>query len=195
MASTGRKGLRADLLRQTLAKYPPSVRTAGEALVVEINASAAEQAAHLDRLLTELPKGDFSRGQAVFISKKAACINCHAVGYLGGRLGPDLTNIGKTRTERDLLEAVIFPSVSFVRGYDPVIVEIKDEDKIIGIVTTETREEIVVATGPVETRRLPRSRVVDIRPSPMSLMPDGMEAAMTKQELADLILFLKEVRR
>ncbi|QOV91031.1 PVC-type heme-binding CxxCH protein [Humisphaera borealis] len=194
-ASPGKKGLRSDVLKATLAKYPQTIRDAGELLLKELNASAAEQSAHLDKLLSELPKGDFSRGQAVFLGKKASCINCHAVGYLGGRLGPDLTNIGKTRSERDLLEAIVFPSVSFVRGYDPVYVDIRGEDKIVGIVTTESRDEIVVATGPQDVRRLPRSQVIDIRPSPLSLMPDGMEAAMTKQELADVIAFLKEVRR
>jgi hypothetical protein len=40
------------------------------------------------------------------------------MGYLGGKVGPDLTSVGQIRTERDLLEAVVYPSASFVRSYE-----------------------------------------------------------------------------
>ena len=58
----------------------------------------------------------------MFNGAKAACLSCHAIGYIGGRIGPDLTRIGQVRSERDLLEAVVFPNASFARGYEPVIV-------------------------------------------------------------------------
>ena len=60
--------------------------------------------AKIEELLTLLPSGDIKRGQLVFNSQKAACASCHAIGYLGGTVGPDLTHIGKIRSERDLLE-------------------------------------------------------------------------------------------
>ena len=73
-------------------------------------------------LLPALQGGDVGRGQAVFNSEKAACYGCHAIGYMGGRIGPDLTRIGQVRSERDLLEAVVFPNASFARGYEPVVI-------------------------------------------------------------------------
>ena len=171
------------------------MQEAGRALLNEVDATAAEQAAHLDRLVKELPKGDAARGQAVFAGKNVACGTCHNIGHLGGRLGPDLTNIGRVRTDRDLLEAILYPSASFVRGYESVVVELKDGDKLSGIVASEARDELVLSTGPVETRRLPRTDVADVRPAAVSLMPDGLEAVLTKQELADLVAFLRNGQR
>src|SRR5207244_2836752 len=124
--ANGLSGLRFDIVSKLLEKYPAPVREAARPLLDKLNASAAEQAALLARLLTDMPAGDVRRGHEVFLGKKAACITCHTLGYQGGRLGPDLTNIGKVRNERDLLEAVVFPSASFVRGYEPVVVELTD---------------------------------------------------------------------
>ncbi|HEX8914199.1 MAG TPA: hypothetical protein VF796_17760, partial [Humisphaera sp.] len=169
-ASPGRTSLRSEVLKPVLARFPQSVRDAAADLL-KPDASAAEQAVALDKLLAELPAGDVNRGQAVFVGKRAACITCHATGYLGGKLGPDLTGIGKVRTDRDLLEAIVHPSASFVRGYDPVIVILKDGDKLPGIVTSEARDAIVLATGPQETKRVPRADVAEVRPGTVSLMP------------------------
>ena len=44
-----------------------------------------------------------------FHSEKAACFTCHAIGYRGGDVGPDLTKVGQIRSERDLLEAIVYP--------------------------------------------------------------------------------------
>ena len=97
---------------------------------------AAKQRAKLEELLSGINGGDIRRGQAVFNGTKAACASCHAVGYVGGKVGPDLTRIGSIRTERDLLESIVFPSVSFVRGYEPVVVTTKvpGQDRSTGVI-------------------------------------------------------------
>ena len=118
--STARSTVRADILRATLAKYPPSVQRAGEVLLTSVNVDATRQAARLDELLSAAQNGDVARGQTVFNSTKAACLSCHAIGYIGGRVGPDLTRVGQVRSERDLLEAVVFPNASFARGFEAV---------------------------------------------------------------------------
>ena len=90
--------LRADMIRPRIAKYGPAVHAKAEALYAKLNVDSAKQKARLDELLATLPKGDIRRGQAVFNGTKAACLTCHAVGYVGGRVGPDLTSIGKIRS-------------------------------------------------------------------------------------------------
>lgn len=193
--SQGVRGLRVDLVVPLLAKYPPSVQEAGKPLVAMLNASAAEQAAHLDRLLPEVKGGDINRGHEVFMGKKAQCITCHTLGYNGGRLGPDLTNIGKARNERDLLEAIVYPSASFVRGYEPVIVELNDGRTVTGIIARESREEIVLAIDAQKTQHIARQAIEEIHPTAVSLMPLGMVNVLTPQELADLLAFLKNAQR
>ena len=107
---------------QAAAGEVPRPRSSKQAeeLYAALDADAAKQQAQLEELLAALKDGDVRRGQAVFNSTKAACAACHAIGYLGGKVGPDLTRIGQIRTERDLLEAIVFPSASFVRSYEPV---------------------------------------------------------------------------
>lgn len=193
--SSGVRGLRADLVKGLLAKYSSAVQEAGQPLLAELNASAAEQAAQLDALLPDVKTGDVRRGHEVFLGKKASCINCHTLGYQGGRLGPDLTNIGKVRNERDLLEAIIFPSASFVRGYEPVVVELEDGRIVTGIIARENREEIVLAIDHQKTQHIARADIAEIHPAQVSLMPQGMATVLTRQELMDLLAFLKSSER
>src|SRR6185437_1817898 len=103
-----------------------------DALLGSLNEDAASQKAHLEELLVAVKEGDVRGGQAIFNSAKAACSTCHAIGYLGGNVGPDLTRIGQVRTERDLLEAIVYPSASFVRSFEPVLVSTKSGDDYNG---------------------------------------------------------------
>ncbi|MEI8022370.1 MAG: dehydrogenase, partial [Schlesneria sp.] len=136
--------------------------------------------------------GDIRRGQVVFNSQKAACSACHnAGGYKGGNIGPDLSRIGKIRTERDLLESLVFPSVSFVRSYEPVLVVTKSGKQVNGLIRKDTPDEITLATGAKEEARVLRSEIEEIRPSTVSIMPAGLDTQLTKEQLADLIAFLK----
>ena len=113
------------------------------------------------------------------------------MGYKGGTIGPDLSRIGKIRTERDLLEALVFPSVSFVRSYEPVLVVTHSGKQWNGLVRKETPEEITLVTGAKEEARILRSEIEEIRPGTDSVMPAGLDTQLTRQQLADLIAFLK----
>ncbi len=148
----------------------------------------------MNELLAQLKEGDIRRGQAVFNSPKTACATCHTMGYLGGKVGPDLTTIGTVRTERDLLESIIYPSASFVRSYEPFLVSTKQDEAYSGVVKKDSAEEIVLATGPTTEARIARADIVDMRPGTVSIMPLGFEQQLSKQELADLVVFLKSTK-
>jgi len=109
-------------------------------------------------------------------------------------MGPDLTRIGRVRTERDLLEAIAFPSASFVRGYEPMLLKTKNGEQSVGVILGETATHIQLAMGPGLERRVPRNEIAEITPSPVSLMPAGLDRVLTQQELADLIAFLKSLK-
>ncbi len=183
-------------LQALFAKFPPSVKSEAAAFLQSLHADVAEQSAHLDALLAELKSlaGDTRRGQIVFNQAKSLCTACHKLGYLGGNLGPDLTTIGGIRSERDLLEAIVYPSASFVRSYEPVIVATKSGEEYFGVLRKGTADELVVATGPGAETRLARTDVAGMRPGPISVMPQGLDGQFSKQELADLIAFLKNTK-
>ena len=188
------RGLRVDLLKPLFAKYPQRVQDAGAELLALLNADAGKQRAHLEALLPTLKEGDVRRGHALFKSQKSACATCHAIGYLGGKLGPDLTRIGQVRSELDLLESIIYPSASFVRSYEPFTVVRKDGEDVTGILRKDGPDEVVLANGPETEVRIARADVLEMRPGKVSLMPDGLEQALTRQELADLLAFLKAAK-
>lgn len=190
-AAQSRASLRIDALKQRLTKYGPSVQKQAAELYAILDADAAKQRAHLEQLLASISNGDIRRGQAVFNGTKAACSTCHAVGYLGGNIGPDLTRIGSIRTERDLLESIVFPSASFVRSYEPVVVTTKDGKIYNGLIKKESLDEILLVLNATQEVRVPRDTIEDMQPSKVSIMPAGLDQQLSVQELADLVAFLK----
>ncbi|QEH38787.1 hypothetical protein OJF2_73970 [Aquisphaera giovannonii] len=186
--------LRAEAIRQHLAKYGPPVQAAAEGLYARLNADAAKQRAKLDELASKVAGGDIRRGQAVFLSEKAACFTCHAIGYRGGDVGPDLTKVGEVRTERDLLESIVFPSASLVRSFEPVVVATSDGKVVNGLLKRETSDELFLVTGVNQEARIARSDVEEIRPGTVSVMPAGLDQQLSVRDLADLVAFLKACR-
>jgi putative membrane-bound dehydrogenase-like protein len=189
--SSGRSNLRVNMIQPRLAKYSPAVQKEAEELYAVLDVDAAKQQARLEELLSQIKDGDVRRGQAIFHSSKAACYSCHAIGYRGGNVGPDLTRIGRIRTERDLLESIVFPSASIVRSYEPVQVTTKSGKVYNGLIRKETPEEIVLATGPDQEARVARSEIEDVQPSKISVMPAGLDQQLSVRDLADLVAFLK----
>jgi len=192
--SKGAAALRAEVLKPRLTNFPAVVQQKGDELLASLNTDAAQQKSQLEAKLGELKSGDVRRGQAVFNSAKAACASCHAIGYLGGNIGPDLTNIGQARTERDLLESVLFPSASFVRSYEPVVVATKSGDEYGGVLRKDSTDEIVLATGVNTEVRIARADISEMRPGTLSIMPQGLDQQLNRQELSDLLAFLKNTK-
>jgi putative membrane-bound dehydrogenase-like protein len=183
-----------DSLRKLLAKYPPAVQAQGEKWLAEIQLGGAEKRARLESIAKSLPPGDIRRGQQVFNSPKANCIACHQIGYQGGEVGPGLTAIGGARSEGDLLESIVYPSASFVRSYEPVVVETKGGDTIMGIPKRDDDQGVLLVTGPNLTQQIARADIVSTKPGEISLMPAGFEDLLTRQELSDLVAFLKNTK-
>jgi putative membrane-bound dehydrogenase-like protein len=186
-----RSSLRIDAIKQRVGKYPASVQKQAEELYALVDVDHAKQMAHLEKLLAATKNGDVRRGQAVFHGAKGACFSCHQVGYRGGNVGPDLTRIGAIRSERDLLESIVFPSASFVRGYEPVVVATKDGRSHNGLLRKDAPDEILLVIAADKEERIPRSEIEAIEPSKVSVMPAGLDQQLTVQELADLVAFLK----
>ena len=186
--------LRIDLLRQALVNYDATVTDRIAAIEALVNVDAAAQRARIEELLPAMASGDVRRGHAVFNSAKTSCSACHRMGYGGGDTGPELSKIGEIRTERDLLESILFPSLSFVRSYEPMLLVTNDGRAVSGVIRDETEHEYVVATGPNEEVRLPRDIVEAVQPNTISVMPAGLDKQLTVQELADLVAFLKNAK-
>lgn len=190
-SAPSRSSLRVDGLKTRLAKYNAVVQKELAVLCAELDADLLEQREQLDKMVESMKDGDVRRGQLVFNSQKAACISCHAIGYVGGKIGPDLTRIGSIRSERDLLESILFPNASLVRSYEPVQVTTVAGKSYNGVVKKDTPEELVLTISAIEEVRVLRSQVEEMQPSKVSIMPGGLEKILSTREMADLVAFLK----
>ncbi|MCC6231896.1 MAG: c-type cytochrome [Verrucomicrobiales bacterium] len=190
------RALRSEEVRAIFAQYPDVIRQGIDGLLASMQSDTSKDRERLDALLVELKaiEGNVRRGQSVFNATKSACSTCHRLGYLGGDLGPDLTAIGTIRSERDLLEALLYPSVSLVRSYEPWIAVDRNGDEFSGVLRRDSPDEIVLAPGPGAEVRIARADLKELRPGQLSIMPAGLDEQLTRQELADLIAFLKNTK-
>lgn len=141
-----------------------------------------------------MPSGDIRRGQAIFNAAKANCRACHTIGYVGGKTGPDLTRIGSIRTEADLVESIVYPSASFVRSYEPERFELADGRTLNGNVKSDRGDAIVLTIAADREETIRKADIEKRIPGTVSVMPSGFDQQLSKQELADLVAFLKACR-
>jgi putative heme-binding domain-containing protein len=181
----------AEQLQAILKQYPAEVREMAAPLSQRIEGARIARTDRLKRLEHELISGgDVTRGRRVFFGKKAACSSCHTMGAEGGDVGPDLTAVGAVRSVHDLLEAIIFPSASFVPGHEIYRVVTAD-DVYSGVLQRRNAEYVVIVSGPNDLHRIPRSEIKSMEQAQVSLMPEGFDENLTRQELSDLFAFLR----
>jgi putative heme-binding domain-containing protein len=133
-------------------------------------------------------KGDFARGQMVFLQR---CLACHRAAGQGIQVGPDLVTV-KTKGKEALLTAVLDPHKEVAPQYIAYTVNTKDGQTLAGIVTKDDASSMTLQImGGVEMN-LPRSNIKGSTSSGQSLMPEGLEAGMTVQDMAVLLEFIEK---
>lgn len=181
-------------IKRMLTRYPTEVLDMAGPLLNQLLKQRAEQAQRLATLEASMKGGDAKRGEAVYHAQKTLCAVCHRVGDKGGRVGPDLSRIGRIRTTRDLLESIVYPSSSIARDFESYSVDTKDGDSHVGVILRESDDELQIAVASGQPMKLSRKSVSAVRPNSLSLMPQGLDQAMSEQELSDLIAFLKGLK-
>lgn len=134
--------------------------------------------------------GDASRGRAVYTR---ACITCHRLGDAGGEVGPDLKSVAGHPPEK-LLANILDPSADVQPGYHAYQCELADGTELYGLITAETGNSITLKSADGTVRTVLRQDIKELRGANVSLMPDGLEAGLTPQDLADLIRLLRSNR-
>ncbi|MBI3117955.1 MAG: HEAT repeat domain-containing protein, partial [Candidatus Hydrogenedentes bacterium] len=177
-----------------LTGFPAPVQEAAAPLRAQ---AEEESKARIERLVALEPflgTGDVGRGRRIFFEDTANCHACHAVGNEGGTFGPDLTTIGTVRSAHDLLEAVLFPSASFVPDYEPYRIKTLDDIQA-GVILRQSADAITLATGVNAETRIPRADIVEMTRHTVSIMPEGLDVSLSRQDLIDLITFLQSLNQ
>ncbi len=152
----------------------------------------------MDRLATpadlkDLGQGNAELGKAVFYSFQAQCANCHQIDQRGGTFGPDLSNIGQSKSPVQILNAILFPSAEISPEWQGWFVEMDNGERHVGrqIDVGLTDIELMTMDGSFVTYKSPASYGV----YETSLMPEGLHKQLTERDVMNLVAYLSQEGR
>jgi putative membrane-bound dehydrogenase-like protein len=134
-----------------------------------------------NRLATANP----SRGRVVF---QQTCAVCHTLFGEGAKIGPDLTGADRRNVDY-LLDNILNPSAVVPETYRVSNIAMKDDRVISGIILNQTDRMVTIQT-PTEKLTLEKSAIDNIKPSQLSMMPDGLLNNLNEQQTVDLFAYL-----
>ncbi|MBI1368337.1 MAG: c-type cytochrome [Planctomycetes bacterium] len=141
--------------------------------------------------------GDPETGRRVFFQPRlAACNRCHRIDGRGGEIGPELSVVGRRATPRWLLESILTPSREIAPQFVANVMTMKDGKTLMGIMLPQGgqngKQTFVDPAGQrftINTDDLTDRKLMDV-----SVMPMGLSAALTKEEMRDLVAYLMTLK-
>lgn len=131
--------------------------------------------------------GDAIRGSKVY---ETACMVCHKFADKGNDVGPHLGTI-KAWTAEQLVTNILDPNREVSPNFSLYLVETNDGRALSGLIASETAGNLTLKRADGGTDTVLRSEIKSLTSPGISLMPEGLEAAITPQQMADLIAYLK----
>lgn len=134
-------------------------------------------------------KGDAEEGRTVFMQN---CALCHQMkGQMGVAFGPDLSTIHNWKRE-DILANILDPNLSIMAGYDLWEIQLTNGESAQGIIATETATAITIKNVGNFERTINRQDITSLKSLSISAMPTGLQKNISKEQMADLIAFLRQ---
>lgn len=192
-----REQIPPERLGRLFDRFPSAIQSRASELLkrsgIDVGAQAA-RVADAERRLAAHHEPDLTRGRELFFGRRANCGQCHAVGPQGGRVGPDLSTIGASRGARDLLEAILYPSASFARGYEPFAVTLTDGRSLTGMIVRESSTTVTFRQADLSEVRIERSEIEEQVAAATSIMPKGLDQQLSEEEFLDLMAYLRSLK-
>lgn len=136
--------------------------------------------------------GDVATGERVFFT---ICAMCHVVSGKGIDYGPGLGEIGSKLGKDAMYEAILFPSNGIEHNYATTSLTLKDGNSALGIQVSETEEEVALKAIGGIVAKYKKADIAQKATLKTSSMPAGLQAAMTQQELVDLVEYLSSLKK
>jgi quinoprotein glucose dehydrogenase len=181
--------LQLDLIEAAQKSKSPTVA----AKLKEFNAKRDPKDA-LSQYAECLEGGDAAKGKRIFFEKgSVACIRCHKIGTENVVVGPDLSGLAARKDRRYMLESIMKPNAQIAPGFESVLLKLKGNITVGGILKKETDKEIVLADPNEGEQEIDKADVI-ARSKGLSPMPEGMDKMLTRRELRDLVEFLASLK-
>jgi putative membrane-bound dehydrogenase-like protein len=179
-----------DAVRRDRLLHHQHAQVAAQARALFAQSVSTDRAAVLDRYGPSLQRdGDATRGARLFTKH---CATCHAPEQ-GVAIGPDLRSL-TDRSPQSLLVAILDPSRAVEPRYLAYHAELKTGEVVYGLVVGESGGTLRLRPLEGPTRELLRESIEQLESSRRSFMPDGLEAELSVQDLADLILHVQQLK-
>lgn len=180
----------ADVARALRRHDLPAINAAVERLwprllVTGLTPEKDREVARL-RAVARAGEGDPEKGRGHFLAR---CASCHQLKDEGGKVGPDLTGYDRTSLDFWVLN-IVYPSLEIREGFGSYDVRLKDGTLANGILERREGGEIVLRDLAGNRTRVREEKVATLIASPISVMPEGLLAGMSDQDLRDFFAYL-----
>jgi putative membrane-bound dehydrogenase-like protein len=139
--------------------------------------------------------GDAAVGRRVFFhANGAGCFKCHTVDGRGGRVGPDLSTIGRSHNREKLLASIVDPGKEIAPQYVAWAFETTDGKVLTGMIVHENEGKTIIGDAEGKLTELKTIDIVQRVPQAKSVMPEKLPDLMTLQEFRDLLAFLESLK-
>ena len=139
-------------------------------------------------------KGNFERGKAAY-TKAGTCMGCHQIDGVGGLIGPDLSEVGAGRSLELIIESVLWPNRQIREGYMTTKIKTKDNQLHIGYkIGTKDGAVTLRDIATPNKKKIPKANILKEEEAG-SAMVAGLAAALSRQELADMIAYLAGLKK
>jgi len=138
-------------------------------------------------------KGDAAHGAQML--ERAACVTCHRVNDKGVDFAPALSEIGSKLPKEAIFDSIINPNAAISMGFETTQLETKTGTIALGIVRSETQDELVLALPGGATNKFSKREIAKREKLTTSMMPSGLNQAMSQQDLVDLVEYLASLKK
>ncbi|MEO7318933.1 MAG: PVC-type heme-binding CxxCH protein, partial [Chthoniobacteraceae bacterium] len=135
-------------------------------------------------------KGDIEKGRAIFERAESACVMCHRVGGKGVDFGPALSEIGSKLPKEQIFDNILNPNNGLSMGFETTQLALKDGGVGLGIVRSETAEELVLVLPGGASSKFDKKQIAKREKLTTSLMPSGLNQALSQDDLVNLVEYL-----
>jgi putative heme-binding domain-containing protein len=139
----------------------------------------------------KLKDRNFKNGQKMYAA--ARCIVCHRFDGEGGATGPDLSQVAGRFNLKDLCESIIEPSKVVSDQYRASTLTTESGKVYTGRIVNEANGKLTILLDPEDSTKVAevkKSDIEEVKPSSVSLMPEGLLKQLNDDEVLDLLAYL-----
>lgn len=141
-----------------------------------------------------LEGGDARAGERLYFGKsELSCVRCHKIKGEGGDVGPELSGIAAKQKRDYLLESLVDPNKQIAKGFETVVLSLKNGKSVTGIIKAEDAASVKLITPEAQLVTIAKKDIEE-RQAGKSAMPEDLLNHLTLFELRDLVEFLASLK-